>query len=293
MKLSYKKYISWFLLLGMFFALLGCNGTSNTVPSSSLKAITAFSFPSSNGPVNGVISGQNIAVTMPYGTDVTSLVATFTTSGASVHVGSTAQTSGSTPNNFTSPVSYVVTAEDGSTATYTVTVVNNLYFAPYYPANCVLGSNCDCVQDTTTHDVWTVTTSGNNQCYNSLMDVNGTCPGYPTPSVKGYIPNLNSNNTCGFSSGWNLPTNAQLTTMAGYVSGESNGSKGTWFNSHGFSGINNNGIYWGQCANTSCTLPSGASGNAWAMNLYLGAVGSVSQGSSSSDDSGWGVHSGL
>jgi hypothetical protein len=59
---------------------------------------------------------------VPHGTTVTTLVATFTTTGATVRVGSTVQTSGSTPNNFTNPVDYIVTAADASTATYRVTV---------------------------------------------------------------------------------------------------------------------------------------------------------------------------
>lgn len=89
-----------------------------TVASASSNSITAFSF----GTVNGVITNQNIAVTMPFGTDVTNLVATFSTSGARVSVGTVTQVSGTTVNNFTNPVSYIVTAADGSTATYTVTV---------------------------------------------------------------------------------------------------------------------------------------------------------------------------
>jgi outer membrane protein assembly factor BamB len=61
-------------------------------------------------------------VTVPNGTNVTALVATFQTTGATVKVGSIIQVSGTTPNDFTSPVQYAVTAADGSTATYTVTV---------------------------------------------------------------------------------------------------------------------------------------------------------------------------
>src|SRR5512143_3687820 len=89
-------------------------------PLSSAKAITAFSFTSPAAA--GVISGTSIAVTVPFGTDVTALVATFTTTGASVAVGGTMQVSGTTANNFTSPVIYTVTAADSSTANYTVTV---------------------------------------------------------------------------------------------------------------------------------------------------------------------------
>ena len=92
------------------------------VSPSPAKAITAFSFtnPAAAGSINQ--TAKTIAVTVPFGTDVRALVATFQTTGASVKVGSTDQASGTTPNDFTHPVVYLVTAADGSTSTYTVTV---------------------------------------------------------------------------------------------------------------------------------------------------------------------------
>ncbi len=89
-----------------------------TVASNTAKDITAYSILGNTG----VIVGTNIGVTVPYGTSVTSLTATFVTTGASVTVASTTQVSGSTSNNFTSPVTYVVHAADSSTKSYTVTV---------------------------------------------------------------------------------------------------------------------------------------------------------------------------
>lgn len=58
-----------------------------------------------------------IALTMPNGTDVSALVADFTTSDhiVSIQIGSTDQVSGTTANDFTNPVTYTVTAEDGTT----------------------------------------------------------------------------------------------------------------------------------------------------------------------------------
>jgi hypothetical protein len=91
-----------------------------TVAANPAKDITAFSFTSP--AATGVITGTNIAVTVPYGTNVTALVASFTTTGASVKVGSTTQVSETTPNNFSSPVTYTVTADDASTQNYVVTV---------------------------------------------------------------------------------------------------------------------------------------------------------------------------
>ena len=93
-----------------------------TVASLTAKALTSFSFasPVAAGVINE--SAKTVSVTVPFGTTLTALVATFTTTGASVKVSGTLQFSGTTPNNFTSPVSYVVTTADNSTATYVVTV---------------------------------------------------------------------------------------------------------------------------------------------------------------------------
>ena len=105
-----------------FFSLItscGVDFSTSSGITSSAKNITAFSL---NG-TSGVISGSNITVTMPFGTVVTGLLATFTTDGESVSVGATPQTSGVTPNNFSSPVIYTVTAADTTTQNYTVTVV--------------------------------------------------------------------------------------------------------------------------------------------------------------------------
>lgn len=78
------------------------------------------------------VSGNDITVTMPYGdakskVDVKNLVATFTADPFStVNVGATAQTSDKTANNFETPVTYKVVANDGTTGAaseYKVTVV--------------------------------------------------------------------------------------------------------------------------------------------------------------------------
>ena len=80
------------------------------------KAITAFNFASPS--VIGVVTegSHTIALTVPFGTDVTTLVPTITQTGASVSPAS------GVSQNFTSPVTYTVTAEDSTTQAYTVTV---------------------------------------------------------------------------------------------------------------------------------------------------------------------------
>ena len=94
------------------------NALSSLATPSSAKAITAFSFPEGTG----AITGTNIAVTVPFGTNLADLVATFTTTGSSVSIGATPQVSATTHNNFTNPVTYTVTAADASTQDYVVTV---------------------------------------------------------------------------------------------------------------------------------------------------------------------------
>ena len=87
-----------------------------TVAANPAKAITGFSISGQTGSTTITESNHTIAVTMPYGTTVTALQPTVTTTGASVSPAS------GTATNFTSPVTYTVTAADGSTQTYSVTV---------------------------------------------------------------------------------------------------------------------------------------------------------------------------
>jgi hypothetical protein len=96
-----------------------------TVTLATGKSITAYSFgtPAVSGTINENSNPRKIAVTVPGGTNLTALVATFTASErATVKVGTTVQVSGVTANDFTAPVDYVVTAEDGTTIKYRVTV---------------------------------------------------------------------------------------------------------------------------------------------------------------------------
>ena len=122
----FKKYfhpIALISTLMMTVLISGCSSTGSSNPVSSTSSSTLISNYSLAG-VTGVIdeATKSIAITVPFDTNVTALVATFTTEGATINVGTTLQTSGVTPNNFTTPVEYIVTAGDGSTATYTVRV---------------------------------------------------------------------------------------------------------------------------------------------------------------------------
>ncbi len=95
---------------------------------SSEKEITAFSFTPAANPelditATGTLTGTDISVILPYGTDPGSLTADFTATGAGVSVNENLQFSGTTANDFTAPVTYTVIAEDGTTRDYTVTVL--------------------------------------------------------------------------------------------------------------------------------------------------------------------------
>jgi hypothetical protein len=96
--------------------LVGVTPVGPAIPSTEAE-IAAFSFSPSDGVViNYMATTGTVEVLVDSGTDVTTLVATFTlSSGASAKVGTTPQVSGATANNFTNPVTYRVTAEDGTT----------------------------------------------------------------------------------------------------------------------------------------------------------------------------------
>lgn len=313
MKLYFQKYMSWLLISSLLLVLFGCNGgSSNSTPApSSLKAISAFSFPSSNGPVNGVITGQNISVTMPFGTSVTSLISTFTTSGASVKVGTAVQTSGTTPNNFTNPVSYVVTAADGSTNTYTVTVTTGAFTA-YYPSGCILNNiargvigTCTCIKEISTGNIWTTAGNTDDIWINWCNHTAGTV-GYDAncPITSNSLDTWNASPKCGLTGSWHLPTapspiQASLSgtnpggnwsslyndAIAGsippgsaYTSG---GDLSVWMNNNGFQNISNittfsdynaPGYYW---SSTSSEFYGDA---AWTVQLSNGNLSNVYNG---------------
>ncbi len=116
------KYSYLFLLL---LAALSCKKSD---PQSNQKTLLTFAFtkaanPTLSADASGMISGQQVTLILPAGTKADALKATFSASPlANVSVGGTKQESAVTSNDFTRPVTYRVTAEDGSTADYTVTV---------------------------------------------------------------------------------------------------------------------------------------------------------------------------
>ena len=91
-------------------------------PRSSDKTITRFELTTTDNvalsaSVVGDISGSQITLNLPAGTVVTALIPTITVDGRSISPASGAA------QDFTHSVNYQVTADDGSTADYTVTAV--------------------------------------------------------------------------------------------------------------------------------------------------------------------------
>jgi len=133
-----KRITAIFLTLAFAVMISGCGGgggggggTGTVIPKfkSGDNEITDFRFASTknsnilSADSTGEISGDSITVTVPHGTDVTSLVAEYVTNSTVVKVNNILQINGETSNDFSSPVLYYVTAEDETVRTYTVTVV--------------------------------------------------------------------------------------------------------------------------------------------------------------------------
>ena len=88
---------------------------------STSKLLTSFKF--LKPAATGVLDNGIYNISVPKGTDVKGLVATFVSSAKSkVFIGDSLQVSGVTPNNFTDTVRYKVVAEDGSEAIYLIVV---------------------------------------------------------------------------------------------------------------------------------------------------------------------------
>ena len=107
------------------YTVVAADGSSSiytvnvTSAKNSAKEILAFSL----NKTTGTIVGQNISFIMPYETHITSLIATFNTTGQKVTIAGVDQVSGQTSNDFSNgPVPYTVVAADGSSSIYNVNV---------------------------------------------------------------------------------------------------------------------------------------------------------------------------
>ncbi len=132
---QYRSTITQILVCYIFSAILffSCSKSGGPVPvevkKSSDKSITSFAFKRVDNAAlpedyTGTITGNTITISIPSNIDISGLKASFTSSSKSlVRIGQVIQQDKLTTNNFTSPQIYTVTAEDGSTQNYTISVV--------------------------------------------------------------------------------------------------------------------------------------------------------------------------
>ena len=112
--LSYRTLAAcWLVVLSMW----ACDKKKDAEPKSIEKSITAFSFvtPAVTAIVDN--SAKTITGTLPVGTDATNLSPTIVVSSKAI-----VSPASGVAQDFTKPVVYTVTAEDGSKQTYTATI---------------------------------------------------------------------------------------------------------------------------------------------------------------------------
>lgn len=232
---SVTESLGWFIALLLVAFVAGCgSSTSTTSPVSSAKALTSFTVGGLVGTVVGTIDepAKTVALTVPNGTNVTAMVATFTATGASVKVGTTVQTSATTANDFTGPVTYTVTAADGSTAAYTVTVtvasasakaITAYSFAAYPAAPVTINELAKTIAVTVPYGtnvtalVATFTTTGASVTVDAVAQVSGTTPLNFTTS-KAYVVTAGDTTTATYTVTVTVaPNNAKAITAYSFV----------------------------------------------------------------------------
>lgn len=122
-----------FLPVSILFVIVIFTSCEKTVDKSAAKNIIAFAVRHSNGmpidtsKIEVSISSDSITILLPPGTDLNGLIPDIKITGVSI------SPSSGVPQDFSKPVTYTVTAQDGSSANYYVTVgfqpLRNIVFA--------------------------------------------------------------------------------------------------------------------------------------------------------------------
>ena len=111
--MNFLKYYNLIFMI-LCFASFSCSKSEDEEKKSNKAEITSMEF----GNKTATIKGTDISITLPYGTDAANLKAT-----AKISAGASISPDPNSPRNYTNPVDFTVTAEDGTTKkTYTVTV---------------------------------------------------------------------------------------------------------------------------------------------------------------------------
>ena len=153
------------------------------------KEIIKFGFKIDSKDVWGIITGKYINVGIPLNTDRTTLIPTFQCSDDDAIVeiiengNATTQTSGATSQDFTNPVNYWVTAEDGSKTDYTVSVFEEPTFTSFLISSQDDNPIIGIINDDS------ITLMDPNQAGSSVLTLTFTL--YP---VKGTVHNITDNN---------------------------------------------------------------------------------------------------
>jgi len=122
--------LKYLVFITIISAAVSCT-KSGTGGNHSTASITGFSFQQSANSIpvnsNATINGTNILIFLPPNTNPNALVASFTLSDSGiVRVNGAAQQSGINANNFSAPVNYSVTSQNGTQQTYTVTLITGI-----------------------------------------------------------------------------------------------------------------------------------------------------------------------
>jgi autotransporter-associated beta strand protein len=180
-------------------AAVSAAGTSNysnavtaTPGASSDRDILTFLFP--NQPA-ATISGTTISVTVPFGTNMTTLAPTYT-----VSANASGSPASGTPRNFTTPQTYQITAEDSSTKLYTVAVTMMTDSVPPITSGLVLRMDASKIIDTVSGSQlnnWV----DSSAVPNNVVRQGGSSSGYPkyvTGALNGQpVVSFNSGNAVG------------------------------------------------------------------------------------------------
>ena len=121
MKNLFRNYLS-ISLFALILIVVACKKDDVMTPAkSSDKSMSSFAYSSLSPAVSSTITGTTVAAMVPFNVDVTSLAPTVTVAAKAT----VSPASGST-QNFTNAVTYTVTAEDGTTQAYSVTVTKGI-----------------------------------------------------------------------------------------------------------------------------------------------------------------------